>query len=603
MNASETVEDVLTRLLAAKFPNARPGTNGWLDASCPGPRHKNGDRSRGLGIKAGDRGVILKCQVGCTLDAILAALGLEARDLFPRNGNGTGRARVIRETVFVVRDVDGTPVAEQVRFDREDGTKATPWRLPGAPKDDWGLKDRVALADLLYGVERLRLPPGATVVVTEGPTACDALTARSIAAVGTMTGASGTPSVGILRALKGFDVVLWPDADFIEPKGRAHMRRIAGRLVGLGVTPRWLDVVPDPPKDGADAADFRGTDDELRALMADAPAWAPDADRTEQASGEQAQADADRPLLILSVDQFLAREIPLRDFLLNDLLRERDLAMVHSWRGVGKTFFNLGLAYAIATGGTFLKWAAPRARRVLYLDGELPARVLQERIAMFVRDRNDFDPENLQLYSFDLQELPLETLADPENQARLDRYLADADVILVDSIATLATPLTGDGKSRSPTDEETWLALQPWAMNLRRRGKTVLFVHHDGKSGEQRGTTRKEDVLDLVLQLKRPKDYEPEQGARFELHFRKNRGLFGPAVEAFEVRLETDTDGRALWTQARLDDIRLARAAQLFRDGATAKVVATELGIGLATAYRLRTRAEEQGLYTPKAKA
>ncbi len=41
----------------------------------------------------------------------------------------------------------------------------------------------------------------------------------------------------------------------------------------------------------------------------------------------------------------------------------------------------------------------------------------------------------------------------------------------------------------------------------------------------QRGTSRREDVLDTVIQLKRPKDYEPEDGGRFEVHFTKHCGF------------------------------------------------------------------------------
>jgi hypothetical protein len=51
----------------------------------------------------------------------------------------------------------------------------------------------------------------------------------------------------------------------------------------------------------------------------------------------------------------------------------------------------------------------------------------------------------------------------------------------------------------------------------------VLLIHHAGTNGRQRGTSRREDALDTLIALKRPEDYSPEQGARFEVHFEKLR--------------------------------------------------------------------------------
>ena len=68
-------------------------------------------------------------------------------------------------------------------------------------------------------------------------------------------------------------------------------------------------------------------------------------------------------------------------------------------------------------------------------------------------------------------------------------------------------------------------------------GRAVLFVHHAGKGGPQRGTSRKEDVLDSVIALRRPEDYKASEGARFEVHFEKTRGFTGPDAEPFEATL------------------------------------------------------------------
>ena len=50
--------------------------------------------------------------------------------------------------------------------------------------------------------------------------------------------------------------------------------------------------------------------------------------------------------------------------------------------------------------------------------------------------------------------------------------------------------------------------MQAWLLRLRRQGVAVLLVHHAGRSGNPRGTSKREDVLDTVIQLKHPEDYD-----------------------------------------------------------------------------------------------
>src|SRR5439155_135891 len=144
-----------------------------------------------------------------------------------------------RERVWPLRDAAGAVVAEHVRVDRPGGKRMW-WRRPDGRRGLGGLRT----SDLpLYGSERLAdVDAAALVVVAEGEHATDALLARGIVpAVGTVTGASGTPTDDVLRVLTGRDVVLWTDAD--DP-GRAHMQRIAARLAALGIAARVSTGAP-----------------------------------------------------------------------------------------------------------------------------------------------------------------------------------------------------------------------------------------------------------------------------------------------------------------------------------------------------------------------
>jgi putative DNA primase/helicase len=142
--------------------------------------------------------------------------------------------------------------------------------------------------------------------------------------------------------------------------------------------------------------------------------------------------------------------------------------------------------------------------------------------------------------------------------------------------------------------------MQNWLLRLRRKGIAVLLIHHAGVNGRQRGTSRREDALDLVIGLRRPADYSPEQGARFEVHVEKARTLVGDGALPFEAMVEAfvSESGRAgiRWVAHDLNPPVLYRAAELFRDDHTVRQVADLLGVSRSEAGRLRLRATADGI-------
>ena len=181
-------------------------------------------------------------------------------------------------------------------------------------------------------------------------------------------------------------------------------------------------------------------------------------------------------------------------------------------------------------------------------------------------------------------------LATDAGQHALAPLLDGVDLLVLDNLSTLCW-------SGSDNDAASWTAMQEWLLRLRRRGTAVLLVHHSGKSGAQRGTSRREDALDTVIGLRRPDDYRPEHGARFEVHLEKARGFAGDAGRPFEANLVSTSDGNGLiWTTRDLKPDHLDEAAALFRNGVTVRAVAAQLGIDKSSAGRLRKRAQTDGL-------
>jgi hypothetical protein len=237
------------------------------------------------------------------------------------------------------------------------------------------------------------------------------------------------------------------------------------------------------------------------------------------------------PVTTLDVGEFLAHEFPPREIMFAPWLPSQGIAMIHAERGIGKTHVALGTAWAIHVGAGFLRWTAPQPRRVLLLDGEMPAVVLKERLAR-IAEVSEYPAQraNLKIAAADLTRDGLPDLSDPAAQRLYSKVVEDADLVIVDNVSTLCRVM-------KENDADSWTPVQNWALQLRRAGKSVILVHHAGKSGRQRGTSRKEDVLDTIIGLRRPPDYSPDQGARFEVYYEKSRGFYGQDAEPFEAWL------------------------------------------------------------------
>jgi putative DNA primase/helicase len=288
------------------------------------------------------------------------------------------------------------------------------------------------------------------------------------------------------------------------------------------------------------------------------------------------------PLESITIADLLKRDFPPRELLLSPWLPVQGLAMIYAARGVGKTHLALAVAYAVATGGKALCWDAPKPRRVLIVDGEMPAATLQERWVKIVEAAGDEPPEPdyVRILAADMQELGLPDLATAEGQAALAPELEGVELIVLDNLSTLC-------RSGKENEADSWAAVQGWLLAQRRAGRSVLLIHHAGKGGDQRGTSKREDVLDRVIRLDRPNGYDPKEGARFTVTFTKARGFSGDAADSFEARL----DG-ATWTTRPVADALAERVFALADEGLTQRDIATEVDTSAAKVNRILKKRE-----------
>ncbi len=310
-----------------------------------------------------------------------------------------------------------------------------------------------------------------------------------------------------------------------------------------------------------------------------AQAWAAQLSRADEVT---------RKLKPIDVHDFLALNIPPREMVLAPWLPTQGLAMIHAARGTGKTNLALAIAYAVASGSELMGWRPLKARKVLYLDGEMLAAPMQERLAGIVKTATATpEPRMLQIITPDFQPGGMPDIATIGGQVSLNEAIPEGtELIIVDSLSSLAR---GEGREN---DAESWLPIAQWTLGQRVLGRSILFLHHSGKNGAQRGTSKREDLLDSVLALRKPADGQHTPHARFEIHVEKSRSLsaLGPML----VEMMPQPDGGSTWAWKPLDETNVERIRKMSEDGMSKREIAEELKIARSTVYRILARAGKQ---------
>ena len=273
-------------------------------------------------------------------------------------------------------------------------------------------------------------------------------------------------------------------------------------------------------------------------------------------------------------------------------LPERGLAMVYGPRGVGKTQFTLGLATHLPTGQAFLGWEVPQAVGVLYIDGEMPLDDLRQRAVLLAEKTSPtslFFLTSEMVYTRLGRDLVLTAEAMRQATGRMLDAHPEIRVLILDNISCLFSGISEDRK-------EDWEPIAAWLVRLRHRGLSVVLVHHAGKTGQQRGTSGREDVLDTVIALDWPPNYDPKEGCHFHLRFTKARSVKGEEVTALDVRLQDTAEKGLTWQVTRLEESRLEQVRGLLAEGVTRVTdLAEELGITKGYASKLKRQAESTG--------
>jgi hypothetical protein len=299
--------------------------------------------------------------------------------------------------------------------------------------------------------------------------------------------------------------------------------------------------------------------------------------------------------VILGAKDFTALEIPPKKKFLNPWLTEQSITLISGWRGTGKTWLALSILDAITKGVSFGPWEAETSVPCLFLDGEMPTQDIIERT-------RDLSIDSLNIYSDAYANslgLTKANLLSETWRTNMKRILTTRDIKLwaIDNLASLAGGIDENSK-------RDWDPINAWLLELRFAGIATIMLHHTNKEGGQRGTSAREDNLDNSIILKRPFDYNPEDGCKFIMHFSKSR------VKTQDLGLTTDTQfqlrqdeiGKLIWTWGGIKSENKKEILRLIDEGVKGSDIASLVGVSRPYVSKIQKEARKDGLLSSKGK-
>lgn len=191
-------------------------------------------------------------------------------------------------------------------------------------------------------------------------------------------------------------------------------------------------------------------------------------------------------------------QLPATQWLIDEILPAASFASVFSQSGLGKTFFCLDMAAAIATGAVWFGHKTER-RDVLYIALEGKGGLLQRFRAWEGHNGIEF-PENVRFVkgSFSLM-----TSDDVERLADLVNNCSPVGLIIIDTL----------NRAAPGADENASMAMGTIVANAEtlqsKTGAAVLAIHHSGKEVSRglRGHSSLHAALDSVIEITRNGDH------------------------------------------------------------------------------------------------
>jgi len=276
----------------------------------------------------------------------------------------------------------------------------------------------------------------------------------------------------------------------------------------------------------------------------------------------------------MTYDEILSSNPPVLKYILSPWLPVQGIAFIYAATGVGKTLFTMNVAYAIASGGEFLKFKVPTPRKILYVDGEMSYSQMHSRFMDIRRQQGELEEkENWNLLTPEKAIFKLPDIDTLEGQEYYDNKIKELgiEVLILDNLSTLS--------SFDHNSAVEWKPIQDWLINLRMKGITTIVVHHSGKDPHGfRGTSRMLDVVDTAISLQDQSDSKLENeiisAKKIKIVYQKNRCFSGKDSLSFEASLNN-----LGWEFESLEQTNIHRIAEMLNNKMRQVNIARELNV------------------------
>ena len=475
------------------------------------PAHE--DKKPSLSITEGDDGkVLVYCHRGCSQEAVIDAL--EARGAW----DAAEQDRPSEPIVYDYLDESGNKLFCKMRYPGKNWSQAR-YTDTGI---EYGLKDCRRVLYNLPGIEQAKAEKKAIFFV-EGEKDAETLIALGLTATTNESGAGkGKVKTDQLASLTGAIVILMGDNDDV---GIEHMACLGNQLKSYAAKvievrlPLLVNNVR--VKDITDYLDATGGGiEEVKALARE---------------GKQIWPHK----VATSYQELMALDLPDPITWMGGFIGPSEATLLVALPGVGKTWFALACAMALADGNTAIGPYKPEAKlRVLIVDFEMgPVRLRQRLEALrsgYGIGAEVFDqigimsPELCQLNNLSFDELAKE-----ETEKMLLAQAQEYDLIIIDNINAAYTMSEEDENS-----PKFWVKPQTLAFALKRANKASMFIHHATKGNPKNpaGSGKNTRFFDNVIALVDMEQEEIDQKV-IKVHFNKSRNFYASKSMQPELQL------------------------------------------------------------------
>jgi len=267
-------------------------------------------------------------------------------------------------------------------------------------------------------------------------------------------------------------------------------------------------------------------------------------------------------------------------------IRDGDATLIYSASGVGKSFYGIGIAVAIASGSEFLGYTAPKARKVLYIDGEMSKWQLKSRVDASITPKNKkMTYQNLSFANRELSEHMFPDIGSKSEWvwAHKEIVKSGVDVVVFDNFSTLALGVEDENNAGSFNNTLELI------LELKQSGVLPILLHHSNKTwSSYRGTTKIEAIFSNIISLERSNAIDLSLGAGFKVKFTKNCNEYAEETETRTVQLVRGDGWKVLETDEDRDDRVLVELKKM--EHKNQAEIAEALGVHQSTIARAKKR-------------